>query len=368
MVALVLLLSVWICGRALMWETPFADGEVLAIISEARLVEHSSPALDSVPILNSGLGGSGQVEATQAGDPVNGLDASDASLSPIPQAPFAWAQGTAATPPQPLPTRDPQTSASHQLLWMAALAHMPMPEVLSERIVTPAGPDRPKPVSAPRQDRWSLDGWALLRQDSGQSPVSQGRVPTYGASQAGAILAYRLVPGNRRDPRAYLRAYKALVGQGEKELAAGISVRPLAALPVRAYAELRATEFASGTHLRPAVLAATELAPQKLPGRFRAELYAQGGYVAGTAATGFADGQLHVLRNVKQFDLARVSVGGASWAGIQQGARRLDLGPTMRVDVTLGETPARLSLDWRERIAGNADPDSGLALTLSARF
>lgn len=363
----VLLMTAWIIGRVLMWETPFVDGNTATRAVEARLVEHVGSAPTNPLGQNTNAAGLSETEGTQIAGPEIGFDSHGAPLAPIPQAPFAWPQGSTSAPPPPLPSRDPQVAASHQLLWMAALAYMPMPEVLSERTVTPTGPDHPKSVSTTK-DRWTLDGWTLWRQGSGQSSVSQGRVPTYGASQAGAMLAYRLAPDDAHDPRTYLRAYKALLDQGEKELAAGLSARPLATLPLRAYAEVRATEFVSGTHLRPTVLIATELSPQKLPGAFRAELYAQGGYVAGKAATGFADGQLHVLHNVKRFDLARVGVGGASWAGIQQGARRLDLGPTMRVDVTLGETPARLSFDWRERVAGNADPDSGLAVTLSTRF
>jgi hypothetical protein len=40
----------------------------------------------------------------------------------------------------------------------------------------------------------------------------------------------------------------------------------------------------------------------------------------------------------------------------------------MRVDLTIGEVPARISLDWRERVAGDAAPDSGIAATISTRF
>jgi hypothetical protein len=40
----------------------------------------------------------------------------------------------------------------------------------------------------------------------------------------------------------------------------------------------------------------------------------------------------------------------------------------MRLDVTLGEVPARVSLDWRERVEGDAGPGSGIAVTLSTGF
>jgi hypothetical protein len=40
----------------------------------------------------------------------------------------------------------------------------------------------------------------------------------------------------------------------------------------------------------------------------------------------------------------------------------------MRIETRIADTPARLSVDWRQRIAGDAEPGSGLAVTLSTRF
>jgi hypothetical protein len=45
-----------------------------------------------------------------------------------------------------------------------------------------------------------------------------------------------------------------------------------------------------------------------------------------------------------------------------------DLGPWQWLDVMLGAVPARVSLDWRERVEGDAGPGSGAAVTLSTRF
>lgn len=365
---LVLLLAAWIGGRVALWESPFAETGALAIAVAPKFAgqDVGSRAIGAI-------GGATMQDRSMGDSPATGpypgptqSIISDYAESPEP---VTWDGNPTATLPSPLPPREPKVAASHQLMWLAALAHLPTPEALNQRVVTPTGPVEPRAAPGPAARRWSLDAWSMWRQGSGASLASQGRVPTYGASQAGAALAYRLAPSSARDPRAYLRLYHALVEQGEGELAMGLSARPLPALPIRAYAELRATRFGDeSTHLRPAVLAVTELAPQKLPARLRGELYLQGGYVGGKGATGFADGQLHVLRDVGQFDLARVSLGGGVWGGIQQGSRRLDLGPTLRADLTLGKTPARVSVDWRERVAGNADPDSGLAVTLSTRF
>ena len=61
-------------------------------------------------------------------------------------------------------------------------------------------------------------------------------------------------------------------------------------------------------------------------------------------------------------------LGAGAWAGGQEGATRLDLGPRASLRLRLGETASRLALDWRFRVAGEARPASGPALTLSAGF
>lgn len=358
MIAVVL--AAWIGGRALVWESPFP-----------------SPA----GLLPPGL-------------------APFAAAAPQPgPAPAALAASTPAVPPANAAVRgrshgpfvllgsglsvgmDPELAAAHQYLWRAALR---TPLAPAPRLASFGGgqggdtaPFLPPPAPAAggggESGRWSVDGWGFWRQGSDAAPVSQGRVPIYGASQIGAVLQYRLDPATARDPRLYARAYRALVRRGESELALGASARPLPRLPVRVFGELRVTDGAFRRELRPAAFAVTELAPQGLPLGTRLEAYGQGGWVGGTDATLFADGQATLTREVDQVaartdNAVRLSLGAGAWGGAQQGAHRLDLGPTMRLDVTLGEVPARLSLDWRERVEGDAGPGSGAAVTLSTRF
>jgi hypothetical protein len=219
----------------------------------------------------------------------------------------------------------------------------------------------------------TADVWAFWRQGSDAAPVSQGRVPIYGASQVGAVLQYRIAPEAARDPRLYARAYRALVRRGESELALGASVRPFPRVPVRIAGEVRFTDAAFTNEVRPSAYAVTELAPIRLAYGAQMEAYGQAGWVGGASATAFADGQVSVTRKVELVaeatgDALQLSVGAGAWGGGQNDAQRIDLGPTMRLDLTVGNVPARLSLDWRERVGGAAGPDSGLAATLSARF
>lgn len=217
------------------------------------------------------------------------------------------------------------------------------------------------------QSRWSGDAWLLLRKDSA-APLVSSR-PAYGRSQAGAVLRYRIGAVRGHRPAVYLRATRALAGPAEREVAAGASARPLPRLPVSLAAEVRVHEHASGSETRAAAFAATELPPLPLPLGFRGELYAQAGYVGGRFATAFADGQLRVDSAVAGGAAGTaLRLGGAISGGVQKHAGRLDIGPSALVSIPLGGAHARLALDYRLRIAGDAEPGNGPALTFSAGF
>lgn len=231
------------------------------------------------------------------------------------------------------------------------------------------------------KDRWLLDAYAFYRQGSSAVSITQGRQPTYGASQLAANLQWRARPSSRHDPRVYARAYHALVTGGESEIATGVSALPLGSVPVRLYGELRATRnpassengISAETNFRPAAYAATEIPPQKFPLGFSLETYGAAGYVGGNASTYFVDGQAALTRSLTRIGKpgigsAAVSVGAGVWGGAQKGAQRVDIGPTLRFDVNIGDHPARVSVDYREQVAGDAQPDSGVAATVSTRF
>ena len=220
--------------------------------------------------------------------------------------------------------------------------------------------------AAPRERRWTGDSWLLLREDSA-APLLASQ-PSYGRSQAGAVLRYAIAPSSRHRPQAYVRASGALEAPRDLEMAGGLSVRPIAKLPVRVAGELRVADTRGGTDLRPAAYAVTELVPLTLPLGTRAEVYAQAGYVGGDFATAFVDGQARVVGDVAQIGGVRLSVGAGTWGGAQKGASRLDVGPSAMASFRLGEVNARVALDYRVRVAGKAKPRSGPALTLAAGF
>lgn len=265
------------------------------------------------------------------------------------------------------------------MMWLAAVARMPGPEALIEAarlappgVLTPfpappMTPTRPGKRRGPGERRWSGDAWALVRGGGGASATGPG-VSTYGASQVGAVLRYRLAPGSTYRPTAYLRASAALNGLGEREAALGLSIRPVAGLPIVVAAEGRVDRFSANTLARPAILAVTELPPVNLPGKTRAEFYAQAGYVGGANATPFADGQVRGDRSIVQVGRLELRAGAGAWGGAQRGAARLDVGPTATLGIAQGAAAVRVALDWRFRVAGAAEPASGPVLTVSAGF
>ena len=205
-----------------------------------------------------------------------------------------------------------------------------------------------------------------MRKDT-TTAVTSGR-GSYGQSQAGAILRYRLAAASPFAPTAYLRASQALAEDKEAEAALGLSARPIPAVPVSLAAELRVAAAGGQTRLRPAAYAVSELPPFRLPLGFTGEAYAQGGYVWGDYRTAFVDGQFRAERRVARVGKFELRAGGGAWGGAQKGAARVDVGPGATVAFDSTHAPVRVSLDWRFRVAGGANPDGGPTLTVASGF
>ncbi|MCB2077084.1 MAG: hypothetical protein KDE55_05220, partial [Novosphingobium sp.] len=237
-----------------------------------------------------------------------------------------------AEPDQPV-----RVAAAHQMMWMSALSRVPLPMSLATSFEesVPA-PFYPAGRESARGKRWSGDAWMLLRR-GGAPSLGTGVAPsTYGASQAGGVLRYRLVPSSRHRPAAYARMTAAMNGVDEREAALGISARPVPGLPVVLAAEVRATNQLGKTEIRPAAMAVTEFAPFALPAGARGEAYLQAGYVGGKFSTPFVDGQVRADRKVVKLGNSEVRAGAGAWGGAQKGASRLDVGPTANVGLGLG--------------------------------
>lgn len=262
-----------------------------------------------------------------------------------------------------------ETAAWHQKLRLAALRieGEPLQAGLSKSVSSSGGSAQSlRPISGERL--WFGNSWVFLRQGSGAQGVLDSISPRFGASQFGGNIRYRLRTEPAGQQHVYLRTYRALVDPSESQLAVGFSAKPLQSLPVRANVESQFADQPHSSEVRMAGFAHTEFPPITMPGRFKAEVYAQAGYVTGRNATGFVQGQAVVSRDIAEFRLENLHLGAGAWGGAQQGAHRLDFGPSVYLTTLLGEAPVRISVDWRQRVVGDALPASGLAATISTDF
>ncbi|WP_423142028.1 hypothetical protein ACOYW6_01285 [Parablastomonas sp. CN1-191] len=348
-------MAAWIGGRAATW-TPLEHLVPPGLVDAARraAARVSAPA---VPLASA------SAASSEDPSPPHGRSAAAPGWQALPRL-SAPPRAVTVDPIPPLPQAEPvsadRTAGAHQLMWMAAVAQLPWPPSLAQ----PPLPDA-RGRAAPR---WSGDSWLFLRRGSTAAVVSGPGAATYGASQVGAVLRYRLAPGSAHEPAVYLRAASALAGPRQHEAAAGLALRPVAGVPVALLAEARVTADDAGARVRPAAMLVTQLAPFRLPGGLDGEFYAAGGYVGGRDATPFGDAQARVTRRVVSQGRLRLDIGGGAWAGGQRGAARADIGPTASLSVPLGPASARVAADWRLRVAGDARPAAGPALTISAGF
>lgn len=202
--------------------------------------------------------------------------------------------------------------------------------------------------------------WLIARDGTGLGAgLSGGQL---GGSQAGARLAYAI--DRQRRVALFARFAAPLEGAG-KEAAAGLEWRPTR-LPVRVIAEHRFAIDGGGD--ADAIGVVGGVGPVPVAAGFRLDAYGQAGAIRRRAVTGFADGAVHLNRQVAARHGIDLDVGAGAWAGIQPGTARLDIGPSLGISVPVVDQRLRLTLDWRERIAGRARPGSGPALTLGVDF
>jgi hypothetical protein len=220
-------------------------------------------------------------------------------------------------------------------------------------------PAPPEPPVKPKLDRWQLTTWALLRNQQTGVVGSRSLAPggQLGASQAGMRLTYNI---NRL--LALSGRLSSPVGQRGGEVAAGVRVHPFANIPVWLTAERRQRigRFGDGRNAFALFLEGGVYA-RPLPGHFLLDSYLQGGVVGAKSRDLFVDGALTMTRPI----FSRYSAGFGIWGGAQPGLSRLDAGP--RVTIKLRRN-MKVHLDWRQKLAGNARPGSGPALTLAGDF
>lgn len=234
-------------------------------------------------------------------------------------------------------------------------------------------PPFPNPRTWHQNSRMAVYFWIYARQDSSANQGgwgSAGRTISngqYGGSQTGAILSYRLLDRLAPEISLYGRLSAALAPWSQEEIALGTRFRPLQNLPVALHAEQR-FDASSGGDSGTAFFVTGGTGPAQFAEKFALETYAQAGYVLGPNETYFFDGSATLQRPIAESDGRKMSVGAGIWTGGQRDITRLDIGPRASFDLPVGNVLTRIAVDGRVRIAGNARPGSGAAITVSTGF
>ncbi|KGB54366.1 hypothetical protein FG91_02089 [Sphingopyxis sp. LC81] len=228
-----------------------------------------------------------------------------------------------------------------------------------------ADPGQGKPFWLRRQlSSWSLGSWLYLREGSGNASETIGGASQLGGSQAGLRLAYGF--GDTGRIRAYGRATIAVQRPQQRELAFGLAFAPLAQLPVDLAIEQRVAAGKEGRTAL-AMMASGGISDVVLPAGFRLDAYAQAGVVGTRRRDGFADAAIVVDRRLGSEETS-LRLGALAAGAVQPGAARVDVGPRLTLRLPDVGEGSRIALDWRQRVAGDARPESGLALTLASDF
>jgi hypothetical protein len=241
---------------------------------------------------------------------------------------------------------------------MSRLASLSLAQQRSSVVVTP-GQSTPVWKADKRLDRVQASAWALVRGQQGQplGPTSLASGGQLGGSQAGARIIYNFT----RQVAASVRTTTP-VGRRGGEVAAGVRVQPVGGIPVWVTAERRQQlgRYGGGRNAF-AIFAEGGVYQRPMPWRFTLDAYLQGGIVGLRSRDAFVDGALTVTRPVfKQF-----SAGFGLWGGGQPGIYRVDAGPRVTMQMRRN---MRVHFDWRQKLAGNAQPGSGPAVTLAGDF
>jgi hypothetical protein len=245
----------------------------------------------------------------------------------------------------------------------------PMPTGSTEAALRPVMPAVPPALPVPppsgtgTADRWSFSGWAFVRANSAPASLGQGLL---GGSQVGARSAWRIDRSGRAEVHGRIVSSGRL-GDGA-EAALGVTVQPVRAVPVRLSVERREQIAGSGGRSAFASFVSGGVDDVPMPLRMRLDGYGAAGVVGVRQRDVFAEAAVRLRRPVGRIGPVALDAGLGAWGAVQPGLERIDIGPSITTRWQAGALSPRLSLDWRQRVGGDAAPRSGVAVTLAADF
>lgn len=218
------------------------------------------------------------------------------------------------------------------------------------------------PVPAPR---FRLSAWAQWRGGNGVNALANDG--ELGGSQAGMRMRYRVTRGSGAEVAVAARLSRPIEQNNGAEAAIGLALSPSPHIPVELIAERRIGLDNGGRDAWSLGMAAG-LYRQPLPLGLDLDGYAQAGIVGARRRDLYGDAALVVSQPIALSERSMAAFGGGIWAGAQPGVARLDIGPEASIRLPADKGGMRLSVSWRQRVAGSAAPGSGPVLTLGTDF
>ena len=243
----------------------------------------------------------------------------------------------------------------------SAEATMPLPWAAAAPIRVPI---IGKSSSSPKL---AIDVYAYGFWRAGESGSRLTTAGQYGGGQSGLIATIGVLNQSGR-PMPFTMLVRAAVAHDnirDREFALGARWKPSSSLPLTISAERRFREAGADNF---ALYVAGGRSDVPLPAGFKLDTYGQLGILTGQNGGHFFDGQMRAERQILPASPVPLHVGVGIWTGGQKGVARVDIGPTLRTELPVGETRVRINTDWRFRVAGEASPGNGPALTVSTGF
>jgi hypothetical protein len=221
--------------------------------------------------------------------------------------------------------------------------------------------------------RWSGQAFALIRETGIDPATGIATGPLLGTSQSGFAVAYAPNPLARRPLALTARVNAATDANGRTDnrtaqAAFGVRWQATPAVALSGERLVSLGEFARDDWLvRLSAGTSRSFRPRGLA--VNGDAYGEVSLLGNGDVVGA--GQLRGLTPVLAKPVS-LSAGLGAWGSVQKAGPetigRLDLGPSAVVRLGQGRFGFEIAADYRQRLAGNAEPGSGPTLTLSTNF
>ena len=236
---------------------------------------------------------------------------------------------------------------------------------MSEPGRTSFEPQQPRPTLGSKL-KVSGSAWILYRPNSTVAPLAS--VGQLGGSQAGLQVSLPVAQVPKLGTVALrARLSRALQTPGQAEAGIGVRLTLHPKIPLDVVIERR-IRIGEGGRNAFAVGVASGFDDKALPRGVLVSAYGQAGVVGLRTRDLYVDAAIRAEHRLFTSATSEVRVGVAAWGAAQPGVSRIDVGPRISGSFRIGGARLLASVEWRERFAGNARPNSRPVFTIGSDF